>query len=194
METGAGTTRPNMGEAMTDTILLQRRMMPAQPQDSPFWLPSEGASPEGPEHKQEPNSNLLKHMPDISQMAESRFLKQADVGPGKLLTIESCNQQNVAKANEAAEMKWCLNFVETEKPLVLNRVNSELTAQITGERNSDDWGGHKVVLYADPSIMFGGHMKGGIRIRAPKNKTAPAQVKPPVKELPADEDSDDIPF
>lgn len=134
-------------------------------------------------------------MPDISQMAESRFLKKEDVGAGKLLTIESCDQQNVAKKDETPEMKWCLHFVETDKPVVLNRVNSELVAHITGERNSDDWGGHKVVLYADPTISFGGKLVGGIRIRAPKNKTAPAQVKPPVKELPADEDEDQtVPF
>lgn len=134
-------------------------------------------------------------MPDISQMAESRFLKKEDVGPGKLLTIESCDQQNVAKKDEAPEMKWCLHFVETEKPVVLNRINSELVAQITGERNSDDWGGHKVVLYSDPTIAFGGKLVGGIRIRAPKNKVAPAQVKPPVKELPSDEDEDNsVPF
>lgn len=134
-------------------------------------------------------------MPDISQMAESRFLKKEDVGNGKLLTIESCDQQNVAKKDEAPENKWCLHFVETEKPLVLNRINSELVAQITGERNSDDWPGFKVVLYSDPTISFGGKLVGGIRIRAPKNKTAPATSKPPVKELPQDEDEDSsVPF
>jgi len=134
-------------------------------------------------------------MPDISQMAESRFLKRADVGSGKLLTIASCDQQNVAKKDEAPEFKWCLHFAETDKPVVLNRVNSELVAQITGERNSDNWGGFKVVLYDDPTISFGGKLVGGIRIRAPKNKTAPAPSKPPVAELPADEDEDSsVPF
>lgn len=133
-------------------------------------------------------------MPDISQMAESRFLKRADVGAGKLLTIESCDQQNVAKKDEAPEMKWCLHFSEIEKPVVLNRTNSELVAQITGERNSDNWGGHKVVLYDDPTISFGGKLVGGIRVRAPRNKTAPAPSKPPVSELPEDEDPDDVPF
>lgn len=127
-------------------------------------------------------------------MSESKYLKRADVGHGKLLTITECAQQNVAKAGDAAEMKWCLHFAETDKPLVLNRVNSELIAQITGERNSDDWGGHKIVLYDDPTIMFAGQLKGGIRVRAPKNKTAPATAKPPVKDLPQDEDEDDIPF
>ena len=133
-------------------------------------------------------------MPDISQMTESKFLKRSDVGAGKLLTIESCEQQNVAKANEAPEMKWCLNFAETDKPMVLNRTNSELVAMISGERNSDNWGGHKIVAYDDPTISYGGKLVGGIRVRAPRNKTAPATSKPPVKELPQDEDEPEIPF
>lgn len=134
-------------------------------------------------------------MPDISQMAESKFLKRADVGAGKLLTIESCTQTNVAKQGEAPEMKWCLNFNEVDKPMVLNRVNSELVAMITGERNSDNWGGFKVVAYDDPSISYGGKLVGGIRIRAPRGAAAqkPPPAKPPQAEIPA-EDGDDIPF
>lgn len=133
-------------------------------------------------------------MPDISTMSESKFLKRAEVGSGKLLTITHCDQQNVAKANEAPEMKWCLHFAETDKPMVLNRTNAELCGQITGERNSDNWGGHKIVLYDDPSISFGGKLVGGIRVRAPRNKTAPAPTKPPVNDLPGEEDDDRIPF
>jgi len=133
-------------------------------------------------------------MPDISQMTESKFLKRADVGAGKLYTIQACKQMNVAKANEPAEMKWCLEFAEEDKPMVLNRTNSELIAMITGERNSDNWDGHKIVAFDDPSISYGGKLVGGIRVRAPKNRTAPAPSKPPVAELPQDEDIDEIPF
>jgi hypothetical protein len=133
-------------------------------------------------------------MPDISTFTESKFLKRADVGAGKLLTISECSQQNVAKSSEAPEMKWCLFFSETDKPMVLNRTNAELVGMITGERNSDNWGGHKVVLYDDPSVSFGGKLTGGIRVRAPRNKTAPAPAKPPVQQLPDDDDGDDIPF
>lgn len=133
-------------------------------------------------------------MPDISTFTESKFLKRADVGPGKLLTIQECKQQNVAKSDQAPEMKWCLHFSETDKPMVLNRTNAELVGMITGERNSDNWGGHKVVLYDDPSISYGGKLTGGIRVRAPRNKTAPAPSKPPVVDLPSEEDDDSIPF
>lgn len=140
-------------------------------------------------------------MPDISQMTESKFLKRAEVGAGKLVTIEACIQQNVAKKEDAPEMKWCLTFAETDKPMVLNRTNSELVAMITGERNSDEWGGHKIVLYDDPTISYGGKLVGGIRVRAPRGQAA--KVQPPITktvpvELPADDeaeaDTDTIPF
>lgn len=132
-------------------------------------------------------------MPDISQMTESKFLKRADVGTGKLLTITGCDQQNVAKKDDAPEMKWCLSFKEEDKPMVLNKTNGELIAMITGERNSDNWGGHQIVAYDDPSISFGGKLVGGIRVRAPKNKKAPPITKQTPIEL-AQEEEDDIPF
>ena len=133
-------------------------------------------------------------MPDISTFTESKFLKRADVGAGSLLTIVCCEQQNVAKADDAPEMKWCLFFKETDKPMVLNRTNAELCAQITNERNSDNWAGHKIVAYDDPSISYGGKLVGGIRVRAPRNKAATAPVKPSPADLPSEEDGDDIPF
>lgn len=183
-----------------DRVLIAKRFMPVQPEDSPFILPSESqaeiARRESAQNNKNRNTNHNKTMPDISTFTESKYLKRADVGAGKLLTIQDCGQQNVAKADQPAEMKWCLHFAETDKPLVLNRTNAELIGMITGERNSDNWGGHKVVLYDDPSISYGGKLVGGIRVRAPRNKTAAAPAKPPVKELPQDEDEDssDIPF
>lgn len=135
-------------------------------------------------------------MPDIGEMSESRFLKRADVGAGKLVTITGCEKQNVAKKDEKAEYKWTLSFEELEKPLVLNKTNSELIAMISGERNSDNWSGVRVVLYDDPTISFGGKLVGGIRVRAPKGAAAqrPPTSKPPVAELEEEPGDSEIPF
>ncbi len=137
-------------------------------------------------------------MPDIGQMTESKFLKRSDVGAGKLLTIAQCVQMNVAKADEKAEMKWTLEFQETDKPMVLNKTNAELVAMISNERNSDNWGGVKVVLYDDPSISYGGKLVGGIRVRAPRGQASQRApiAKPQANQLPDDEGGgeDDIPF
>ena len=127
-------------------------------------------------------------MPMISELRESKFLKKEDVGAGALMTIEGCEQHNVAKEGAPPENKWCLTFTETDKPLVLNSTNAQLCARICNSENTDDWTGHKIVLYTDPNVSYAGKITGGIRVRAPKVKAAPKPA--PVQEL----TDDDIPF
>lgn len=134
-------------------------------------------------------------MPDISAMTESKFLKRAEVGAGKLLTIASCEQMNVGKDDGPKEMKWCLTFEDGDtKPMVLNKTNAELIGMISGERNSDNWGGVRIVAFDDPSISYGGKLVGGIRVRAPRGPAA--QRAPVAKPAPTqlDEGEDSIPF
>lgn len=107
-------------------------------------------------------------MPKVSEMRESKFLKQSDVGAGVLVTITGCEQHNVAMQGADPENKWCLTFQELEKPLVLNGINAQLCEKICGSDDTDDWTGHKVVLYTDPTVAFGGKVVGGIRVRAPR--------------------------
>lgn len=115
-------------------------------------------------------------MPHISQLKESRFLTKEDCGRGILVTIKGCTEENVAPESEKPERKWCLHFHEQEKPMVLNITNGAIIAEITGSENTDDWNGHKIVLFHDPSIMFGPKKVGGIRARAPKQpQPAPQQ-------------------
>src|SRR5690348_11869796 len=114
-------------------------------------------------------------MPRTSEMRESKFLKQTDVGAGMLMTVEACERHNVAKDGAEPEMKWCLTFGESDKPLVLNATNIQLCERIFGSDDTDEWIGKKIVLYTDPNISYQGKVVGGIRVRAPKvNKTQPA--------------------
>lgn len=134
-------------------------------------------------------------MPRIHEMLESKFLKKEDVGAGVLYTIASVIQKNVAKEGAEPEMKWCLTFVESEKPLVLNSTNIQLAQGIFGSDDTDDWLHKAIVLYTDPNVSFQGKVIGGIRVRKPKVKpvTAPAAkvaAPPPVEEF----TDDDIPF
>jgi hypothetical protein len=130
-------------------------------------------------------------MPKTSEMRESKFLKQSDVGTGVLMTVAGCSQHNVAQQGAEPEMKWCLEFHESEKPLVLNATNIQLCERIFGVDDTDGWTGKKVVLYTDPNVSYAGKIVGGVRARAPKkNAVAPALVKLAV-EVP---EEDDIPF
>ncbi len=119
---------------------------------------------------------------NVGELKNSNFLKKEDCGRGLLVTIDKVEQVNVAKEGAPADMKWCLFFVELEKPMVLNSTNGQLIAQITGSDESDGWTGHKVVIYNDPNVSFGGKLTGGIRIRAPK--VLPTKQHPAVRPVP----------
>lgn len=129
-------------------------------------------------------------MPLIDEMKESRFLGKADLGKPMLATIRGIKKDNVAKKDATPEMKWCLLIQQSEKPMILNSTNRELLAHITGSRNTDDWIGKTVVIYHDPTISFGGELKGGIRVRAPKNQAPAAPVQPAVSDLDGEVDPD----
>ena len=136
----------------------------------------------------------------ISQLKESKFLKKEECGKGILVTIDHLEQQNVAMSDQPEELKHCLVFREDVKPLVLNNTNAQLIASITGSDETDDWHGHQIVLYNDPTVTNRGKVTGGIRARAPKKqppRSAPAAAAPaPAKPAPtpAAEDDDDVPF
>ena len=142
-------------------------------------------------------------MPKTSEMMNSKFLKKEDVGRGVLVTVTGCTRQNVAMPNQPAKMRWCLAFAELDKPMVLNATNIALAEQATGSDDTDVWIGKKLVLYNDPSIMFGTERVGGIRIRAPKpTALSAAPPLPPMSAVapspavpqPDEVFEDDIPF
>ena len=122
-----------------------------------------------------------------SEMRESKFLKQSDVGKAVLWTIHGVEKVNVAKEGAEPEHKWALTFHENDKPLVLNATNIQLLEKILGD-DTDAWANKRIVLYVDPNVSYGGKIVGGIRVRAPKPGATPPP--PPVQEL----DDSDIPF
>lgn len=130
-------------------------------------------------------------MPNIGEMKNSRFLTQHDVGEeGRIVTVQDVDQQNVAPENKPKELKWVMHFEEEEfKPLVLNRINTELAAKILKSDDTDHWKGKQLVAYCDPTISFGGQLKGGIRLRAVKSTDkaeASEDAAPVTKAGPAD--------
>ena len=134
-------------------------------------------------------------MPNLNDMktSNSRFLTQADVGKGILVTVSGIEQGNVAAEGAPPETKWIASFKEQEKAMVLNNTNLDLMAWACGSENSDEWTGKHVVIYTDPSVMYGGRRVGGLRIRPPKEG-----AKLPEPEfndaLPPIDNDDGIPF
>lgn len=139
----------------------------------------------------------------VSQLKQSKFLTRADVGPGMLVTIRQITQSDVAKEGAPEELRWCLHFDEAEKPMVLNSTNGQIIAGITKSEETDNWSGHKIVLYDDPNVSFGGKLVGGIRVRAPRQpkpaavpaKAAPKPAPDPYDAQPeAPPDDSEVPF
>lgn len=123
---------------------------------------------------------------NVSQLKQSRFLTRHDVGAGVLVTIKGLRQENMSKEGMPEELRWVMDFNETDKPLVLNSTNGQICAQILKSDETDNWIGHKIVLYDDPNISFAGKLTGGIRVRAPRNQPAPvAKPAAPARPAPA---------
>jgi hypothetical protein len=130
-------------------------------------------------------------MPNIHTMKETKYLKKEDIGAGLLVTISDLQRDNVAMDSQPEEFKYTLHFRELDKPLVLNWTNLTACAEACDSEETENWIGKKVVLYVDNTVMFQGRKVGGIRIRAPKPGSVPADV--PHTE-PSNEFNDDIPF
>jgi hypothetical protein len=122
----------------------------------------------------------------ISQFSDSKFLRKANVDPPVLATIGNLEQVDVSMDGEPAKLKWALHFEELDKPLIINSTNAALIAKIAGSEDTEQWTGHKIVLFHDPNISFGGKLVGGIRVRPPKKQT----LKPAPKPQPLEEEVD----
>jgi hypothetical protein len=128
-------------------------------------------------------------------MTPSKYLKKDDVERPLRVTIRDLVQENVAKNDEPEELKWIMFFREVDQGLVLNTTNIGLCELACGSNETDDWLGKQIVLFNDPTIMFGGRRTGGIRIRpatGPGAKASPAKASP-VK-APAAAPEDEVPW
>lgn len=142
-----------------------------------------------------------KKMTSIDDLKESKYLTQRDVDPAKTFTMAGAEKEDVSLESESADMKLVLRFQdEGVKPLVVNWTNQNLIAAAVGSRNIEDWVGKPVTLYRDPSIMFKGNVKGGIRVEVPRQAPAATTMPTPGQQVDYDQASEqatidnDIPF
>ena len=133
-------------------------------------------------------------MPKITEMIESKYLKQSDVDTDTLVTVLKVGRANVAREGDEPEYKWLIKFNEFSKPMVLNATNIKRLAKACESDNSDDWSGKQVVLYVDPDVEFGGNVVGGLRIRAHKPAPVARPASPGTGGKPFKDMDDDIPF
>ena len=139
-----------------------------------------------------------------SDVFPSRFFKADDVSVPKTLTIVGGEYETLKNHKGKDEQKLVLSFLKTKKLLVVNVTNFDKIVEVTGEPDSDDWGGHAIQLYATET-QVGTEMKPCVRVRKAEQpdlalKKKPVAPKPAKKdgaaEKPplAEEMGDDIPF
>ena len=114
---------------------------------------------------------------NINEIRTSNYLKKEELKTPVLVTIESCKGENVALEGDKPDYKLVITFAELEKPLICNITNAETIATITGDEETDNWAGHKIVLWNDPAVSFQGK-RGGIRVR-PNETVAPVVPQKP---------------
>ena len=111
---------------------------------------------------------------NINQMKESKYLKKEDFGQtGRNMVIAGLKHEDVSLADKPEEMKYILYFNGEQKGMVLNQTNIQLIAHAAGSTETDDWKGKTVNVYEDPTVMFAGEMKGGLRVRPATTAQAP---------------------
>lgn len=126
---------------------------------------------------------------NIDQAFPSNYLKASDLGDkSPVVTIDRVEIEAVGRDKE---MKPVLYFKGKEKGVVLNKTNSNMIATLTGSRDTDDWTGCQIRIYAT-TTEFGGETVECIRVKgvAGAPKPAPKPVPEPVGVILDDE----IPF
>jgi len=118
---------------------------------------------------------------DSAVPSKSKYLSKEDVEQPMLVQIYIMTTDQV-ETEGVPEDRAVLHFHGDVKPMILNNTNKELLKAITGATTVGGIRNQQVVLYNDPTIMFGRKMVGGIRIRSaqPVAPMAYPAATPPV--------------
>jgi hypothetical protein len=115
-------------------------------------------------------------MPTLEEVFPSKYLKASDLGgKSRTLKIAEANMETLKTLDGRESTKVVLYFHDFKKLLPLNRTNFQMVQIVTGEKDSDDWHGHNIVVYPDQTSM-GGKIVDCVRIKAPKGKSAPVDM------------------
>ena len=126
---------------------------------------------------------------NIDSAFPSNYLKASDLGDSQpVVTIDRVEVEAVGRDKE---VKPVLYFKGKEKGLVLNKTNGRKIAELLGSKDTEDWAGGQIRIYATET-EFAGETVECIRIRAVGVSKQAEKPKPaPVT---SDLEDSDIPF
>ena len=147
-------------------------------------------------------------MPRGSDVYKNPWLKAEDLQDDEdTFTITGSDLhtfQDQQTGKEKAQI--VLSFRETDKKFGLNVTNFGVLKDIFGSDDSDDWHGHKVVLFVTQTSMTDGRAVDCLRVkrkateklrdqkRASTSKPARSQQPQPITQAEVDADDEDLPF
>ena len=125
-----------------------------------------------------------------------KTLKAEDLGANAriVVTIDHVTTETLGQGDDA-EQKPVVYFKGKDKGLALNRTNFGAIVDITGQDDTDDWGGARILLYTT-KLDFGGKRVLAIRVEdAPKGGPGRQTPTPPPEPEPDfTACDDDVPF
>ena len=156
---------------------------------SPSTSPAAGNSTERL-HRSDPKRS--DPMVTKAQAFPSKWLGAVDVERPIAAEIVEVNQEMVKGRDGLTEPKTVVYFRGIKKPLILNRINFDSIAAISGQDDSEDWPGTRVELY--PTVTeLAGKATPCIRIRKPAKSTAKPGAKAAKQLEPEPEDDSENP-
>lgn len=122
---------------------------------------------------------------NIDSAFPSKYLKASDLGEASpVVTIDRVEVEPVGRDKE---IKPVLYFQGKAKGLILNKVNAKKIAELTGSKDTEDWTGCRIRIYATET-EFGSETVECIRVKA-AGASAPKPVAPVVED-----ENDPVPF
>ena len=108
-------------------------------------------------------------MPNYKNAFPSKYLKADDISTPRAVEIKSVDFEDVGAA-QRQERKLVVHFVELAKPLVLNLINADTIAEISGTNDYEQWPGTTIELYPTKT-EFQGKRVPCLRISEPSRRS-----------------------
>lgn len=128
---------------------------------------------------------------NIDSAFPSKYLKASDLpedGVAVPFTIEDVTTEEIGKEKQ---LKPVIAFKGQDKGFVANKTNCNTIAKALGSRDTEDWIGKTILLYAT-EVQFGDEMVESIRVKLKAGKATGEASKRPAPVV--DSDGDPIPF
>ncbi len=118
-------------------------------------------------------------MPSVkNELYPSKYLSAADLQNRDVIVTIVKVEMEEFEDNGRKVPKPVVHFQGSPKAMIFNKTNATTVADITGQDNTDHWGGARICLYPT-MVQFGSKMTEAIRVKRVPEVPA-ATVAPPI--------------